>query len=151
MGDSYSISLARRNLATALSAATGREEKLERLLKEFREPQNIGRGQRERAWLCNVMVRRFRRAKRLPEAMEYAKEAIQIGAELGDGSVVAMNHLNLGNVYRDEGKLKEALREYQESSNRAKVLGDLELEAMATRLSSAVHLDLGDRPNAQAN
>ncbi|WP_321477204.1 hypothetical protein [uncultured Paludibaculum sp.] len=148
VGDNYGISLARRNLATALSATTGREEELERLLQEFRASQNTDRGKRERAWLCNVMVRRSRQAKRFPEAIEYAKEAIQIGIELGDGSVVAMNHLNLGNVYRDEEKLEEAVREYQDSSNRAKALGDLELEAMATRLSSAVYLEMGHRPLA---
>lgn len=64
IGDNYGISLAIRNLASVLTGISGRESEVAELIDELRRnssgpPEN----KRERAWLCNIMVRRFRRSR----------------------------------------------------------------------------------------
>lgn len=142
VGDVYGESLATMNLASALSGIPGREVELEQVLLAIRESQRTGPSKRVRAWFANLMVRRLRREKSLSAAKRYAEEAIGIGNELGELHLVALNRINLGNVLRDEGKYREALREYEAASALANKLGELGTEASAERLISGIHLSL---------
>ncbi len=142
MGDRYGVSLAKRNLASALTALPGHDAEVAELLQALGAATS-GQTKRERAWLCNVMVRRFRRARDFPAAEAYALEAIQIGDGLGDGYVSAINRMNLGNVYRDERNLNKALESYQQASALAKQIGERETEASATRLTASVYAEMG--------
>lgn len=140
IGDLYGVSLAKRNLASALAAIPGREDEVAELVKQLEHERGPGRNRRERAWLCNLMVRRFRRAKEYATAEAYALEAIEIGDELGDGFVSSINRMNIGNVYRDEGELDKALENYQKASSLAKQVGEREVEASAARLIASVYI-----------
>lgn len=142
VGDTYGESLATMNLASALSGIPGREVELEQVLREIRESQRTGPSKRVRAWFANLMVRRLRREKSFAAAKRYAEEAIGIGNELGELHLVALNRINLGNVLRDEGNSREALREYEAASALANKLGELGTEASAERLISGIHLSL---------
>jgi|GEM_PF-7008833 NB-ARC domain. len=142
VGDAYGESLATMNLASALSGIPGREAELEQVLRDIRESQRTGPSKRVRAWFANLMVRRLRREKSFAAAKRYAEEAIGIGNELGELHLVALNRINLGNVLRDEGNSREALREYEAASALANKLGELGTEASAERLISGIHLSL---------
>jgi tetratricopeptide (TPR) repeat protein len=141
VGDDYGVNIALRNLATALSAVPTAREEFSEILRQIEERSGAtDSNQRERAWLCNVLVRRFRVAKQFERAKGYADEAIRIGNELGDQELVSINTMNLANVYRDQGKLDDALRQYEMASALASRVQKRELEARCARLSSAVHL-----------
>jgi tetratricopeptide (TPR) repeat protein len=142
VGDAYGESLATMNLASALSGIPGREVELEQVLRGIRESQRTGPSKRVRAWFANLMVRRLRREKSFSAAKRYAEEAIEIGNDLGEMHLVAINRINLGNVLRDEGNYREALREYEAASALANKLGELGVEASAERLISDIHLSL---------
>ena len=142
VGDAHGISLAKRNLASALSAIQGRAKELDYLLRELRGREGQTQTPRERAWLCNLLVRRLRRSKDYNRAREYAKEALRISEELGDGSLVAMNSLNLGNVYRDEGRLQDAIQQFERAATRGHAVGDREMEARASRITASVYRHL---------
>jgi tetratricopeptide (TPR) repeat protein len=142
IGDQYGLSLARRNLASALSALPGHDAEVAELMKTFASEGTKGQNKRERAWLCNLMVRRFRRAKDFGAAKAYALEAIQIGDDLGDGFVSAINRINMGNVCRDERSLKNALEQYRQASALAQQIGEREIEASATRLAASTYAAL---------
>jgi tetratricopeptide (TPR) repeat protein len=143
MGDQYGASLARRNLASALSALPGHDVEVAELIKKLDSEGTQGQNKRERAWLCNLMVRRFRRAKEFGAAEAYALEAIQIGDDLGDGFVSAINRINIGNVCRDGKSLDRALKHYQEASELARQIGEREVEASSTRLAASVYAEMG--------
>lgn len=141
VGDDYGVDLALRNLATALSAIPAAHEDFSDIMRQIEGRRgSTDPSQRERAWLCNVLVRRFRVAKQFERAREYADEAIRIGTALGDQELVAINTMNLGNVYRDQGKLDDALRQYETASALASRVQKRESEAKCARLSSAVYL-----------
>jgi tetratricopeptide (TPR) repeat protein len=142
VSDAYGESLATMNLASALSGIPGRELELEQVLRDIRESQRVGPSKRVRAWFANLMVRRLRRERNFSAAKRYAQEAIEIGNELGELHLVALNRINLGNVLRDEGNLREALREYEAASALSNKLGELGTEASAERLISSIHLSL---------
>ena len=72
-------------------------------------------------------------------AVEFALEAIQIGEQLGDLHVIAINRTTLGNVRRDEGKLNQALIEYQMAEQAAVVAGLRDAESAANELIASVH------------
>lgn len=140
VGDDYGESLATMNLASALSGLPGHEQEVETILRGIREARGIESSKRLRAWFANLMVRRLRREKSFAAAKRYAHEAIQIGNELGELHLVALNRINLGNVLRDEGKPLDALTEYQETSKLAHELSEIGTEASAERLISDIHL-----------
>ena len=80
----------------------------------------------------------------LDEAARFAVEAIQIGEQLKDEHVIALNRTTLGNVRRDGGELQEALVEYH-AADRASVKGRLQdSEAAANELIASVHNQLGE-------
>jgi len=138
--DVYGESLATLNLASSLSGIPGREHELEAVLRDIRQSQRANPNKRLRAWFANLMVRRLRRERSFGDAKRYAQEAIQIGNELGELHLVALNRINLGNVLRDENNPRDALREYTAASALANKLGELGTEASAERLISGIHL-----------
>lgn len=136
--DSYGLSLAKRNLASALIASGSDKDALDPLLTEL---ENVN-SPRERAWLCNILARRLRTAGQWEEASAKAREAIEIGKSLEDVYLVAINTINLGNALRDGDQLIEALDAYSEASTLAQRTSDRALEASALRLSATVLLRL---------
>ena len=86
-----------------------RTNEAEQLLQSI-EGQTQGLGQlRERAWMCNILARRYRLDGLLDNAVTVAQEAIDIGGRLGDPYVVALNRIGLGNALRAKGDLRAAL------------------------------------------
>jgi tetratricopeptide (TPR) repeat protein len=141
LGDEHGISLARRNLASALSALPGEENNLADLLNTLEQAPSTT--MRERAWLCNLMVRRFRKARDFRKAKEYALEAIEIGQKLGDSYLTALNKLSLGSVLRNEGKLDEALKMYGDAASDAQKSANTDIEATSSRIMASVYNQKG--------
>src|SRR5690606_11003124 len=97
-----------------------------------------GDARRQRAWLANILTRRYRTAGRLDDALETAREAIAVAAELGDESLRALNLITLGNVYRDREEADNALQAYLDASVAAQGCGRRDLEADASRLTAGI-------------
>jgi tetratricopeptide (TPR) repeat protein len=146
--DTYGRDLARRNLAGALSAIPGRESEANELLTELNREIDPAADRRYRAWLCNLLVRRFRAEGKLIEAEERAGEAITIGHELGDQYVVTLNSIGLGNVYRDMRRAQDAISAYAEAQKSAQQCGRRDLEAHASRLTANVYNRLASKADA---
>ena len=104
--DAYGQKLATRNLAGVLLASTETAAEGEQLLATL---QPLRGEARERAWMCNILNRRYRDEGRYREAEEVAREAITIGETLRDRRVVAINQMALGNTLRDDGRYVDAL------------------------------------------
>lgn len=141
--DEYGVSLARRNIISALGGIPGKEQEAAQLLGELEAESQSSSNLRERAWLCNLLTRKFRRAKEFDKAKAYASEAADIGMKLGDSSLVAVNRSNLGNVLRDQGLLDEAVREYMAAATEAQRVGDRALEASNTRKIALLYNRIG--------
>lgn len=139
LGDGYGNRIARLNLASALSGVEGGEEEAAGIVQELDSEVIPEKHPRERALLCNYLARRYREAGDLTEAARFAVEAIQIGEELKDAHVIAINRTILGNVRRDGGDLSDALSEYR-AAERASVEGRLQdTEAAANELIASVY------------
>ncbi len=139
LGDEYGISICKRNKASALLETPGREHEGLALIEELKHQQDRAGTQRERAWLCNYMVRVLRRKKQFAEALEYGMEAVRIGQQLSDLYVIGTNRVCVGNVYRDLGDLSAALREYLAAGDAAQKLQDKSLESSACRLAAGIY------------
>jgi tetratricopeptide (TPR) repeat protein len=137
--DEYGISVCKRNKASALLETLGREDEGVALIEEFERQQDRSGTQRERAWLCNYMVRVLRRKKEFAEALKYGKEAVHIGQQLSDLYVVGTNRVCVGNVYRDMGDLNAALREYLAAGDAAQKVQHKSLESSACRLAAGIY------------
>ena len=131
VGDRYGQRVARTNLAVSLSGLEGREDEAASLAQTLVKEIDPSRHPRERAVICNIMTRRFRRSGNPEMARRYAREAIEIGETLGLHRVVAVNRINLGNIERDEGSLDAALGEYRAADRAAHQAGDSNTEAFA--------------------
>ena len=112
LGDEHGKRAAQLNLAAALSGIEGREEEAASIAQEVQKKLAPEEYPREHAVLCNYLTRHYRESGDTAHAAEFALEAIQIGEQLGDHHVIAINRHNLGNIRRDEGKLGQALIEY---------------------------------------
>ena len=143
-GDTYGQRVARVNLLAALSGIEGRMAEAELLAEKLESELDPSQQPRERAVVCNVMTRRFRRSGNPQLARRFAKEAIQIGKNLGDHHLVAINSVNLGNVERDQGSLEEALEEYRRADLAAVSGGRADDEAVANHLIASVLNELGN-------
>ncbi len=139
LGDEYGVSIAKRNLISALSGVPEEEKRVGELIRDLEEKDTGSSTVRERAWLCNVMGRRFRKAGDYERARKYASEAIDIGMDLGDSYIVTISRINLGNVLRDQGKLVEALNEYVLASGEAQRSGNRDIEATSTRIIASIY------------
>lgn len=145
LGDDYGIDLSERNLASALSALPGHEEETERLVTSISARTQDGSDtRRQRAWLCNILVRRLRTSGRFDEAEALAQEAITIAAELGDESLRALNLVNLGNVYRSKKSPQQAFEAYEGAAVAAKSCGRTDVEADASRLVAGLFNDFSE-------
>jgi tetratricopeptide (TPR) repeat protein len=144
LGDDYGVSVSIRNMASALAETPGREKEATALIERLQEQQQKSGDQRERAWLCNYMVRTLRRKKQFTEALSYGREAVQIGEELGDLNLAGINRLNVGNVLRDKGERDAAIAEYASAGNLGRRSGDKSLEASAARLTAGVYRNQGN-------
>jgi tetratricopeptide (TPR) repeat protein len=142
LGDEYGLELAQLNLASALSGIPGNEDKAEELIKIIEgRTHDLHDRRRQRAWLCNLLTRRLRKAGRYQEAEKLAKEAIEIGTELSDEYVRANNLINLGNNYRDQNQPREALEAYEQAAVAAQRCGRRDIEANASRLTAGIYND----------
>jgi tetratricopeptide (TPR) repeat protein len=139
IGDGYGVELAKRNLASALSGLDGRDEELDRLLAEVGPESSEEQDTRRlEAWSCNLSTRRLRQAGRYDEAERTARRSVELAEELGDQSLKSLNLINLGNVYKDQGKSSDALRTYAEAGQIAQVCGRRDIEADSSRLSAGI-------------
>ena len=145
-GDTYGVRIARLNLLSATSAIPEKSDIAANLLKELESDAEIL--PRDRAALCNVMGRLTRENNDVEEAKAYAREAIQIGRELGDVSVVCSNRINLGNAFRQEGNSREALEQYAAADKIARESGLVQSEAWAQELIASVYNTMGDGKRA---
>jgi tetratricopeptide (TPR) repeat protein len=137
--DSYGIAISRLNMATALGAIPGKEDEAAALISSLKQQQEKGGTRRERAWLCNYMVRSLRRKGQFSEALQYGNEAVQIAEELGDLHLAASNRINVGNVCRDMREWNKALIEYSAAGELARRVGDKSSESSAARLAATVY------------
>ena len=143
-GDEHGIRVARLNLASALSGIEGREEEAAAIAQEMQQELVPEEHPRERAVLCNYLTRHYRKSGDTARAAEFALEAIQIGEQLGDRHVVAINRTTLGNVRRDEGNLGQALIEYRAADRAAVEAGLRDAESAANELIASVHNERED-------
>ena len=138
-GDEYGMRAARLNLAASLSGIGGREEEAVGIAQELQQELDPEKYPRERAVLCNYFTRYYRESGDTARAEEFALEAIQIGEQLDDRHVIAINRTTLGNIRRDEGNLSQALIEYH-AAEQVAVAADLrDTEAAANELIASVH------------
>jgi len=142
--DRYGISVARRNLISALSQVPGEASRVQRLLTSFQDEHTGLETLREKAWRFNVLTSQFRKAGELTRAKELAEEAIRIGETLGDSHVIASNRVNLGNVLRDQGRLDEAKHEYESVAALAQRAGFKDIEVVGMRLAASMCNQLGE-------
>ncbi|MCH7778065.1 MAG: tetratricopeptide repeat protein [Gemmatimonadetes bacterium] len=137
--DTYGVDLARRNLASALAAIPEREGEANALIAKIHSESEEPDDGRMRAWLCNLLVRRFRSEGRMEEALGHADEAIKIGQQLGDQYLVAINEIGAGNVYRDMGRYQEAIDSYSNAGKSSQRCGRRDIEARASRLTATIY------------
>ena len=138
IGDSYGVYIATRNLITSLNMIEGGQSEAEQLLQSLQADGESQHQLRERAWICNMLARRYRIDKRLDDAISSAEEAIKIGKQLEDPYVVALNRIGLGNALREKGDLKAALDSFKECGKEAQSIDRKEIDGLASRLAASV-------------
>jgi tetratricopeptide (TPR) repeat protein len=142
--DTYGVYVATRNLIASLNMVEGGQSEAEQLLQSI-EGQTQGLGQlRERAWMCNILARRYRLDGLLDNAVAVAQEAIAIGAKLGEPYVVALNRIALGNAFRAKGDFRSALEAYKECGREAQLIKRNEMDGLASRLAAEVIVQMAD-------
>ena len=138
-GDEHGQRVARLNLAAALSGIEGREEEAAGIAQELQREVAPEEYPRERAALCNYLTRHYRGSGDTARAAEFTLEAIQIGDQLRDLNVIAINRIMLGNIRRDEGNLNQALIEYHAAEQAAVEAGLRDSESWANEVIASVH------------
>lgn len=139
--DRYGVYIATRNLIASLNMQHDGQKEAEDLLRSLEEERlAIDGSLRERAWMCNILTRRYRLDERLDDAIAVAREAIEIGRKIGDPYVVALNRIGLGNALREKGELDAAFEEFQQSGKEAQAITRTEIDGLASRLASSVLL-----------
>jgi tetratricopeptide (TPR) repeat protein len=138
IGDDYGIRTAQINLAAAISGQGNRSREAAELARELDQQLDPSEYPRERAVLCNLLTRHYRKLGETALAARYAIEAIEIGERISDRHVIAINRINLGNVRRDERLLAEALDEYRIADRVASEGGFRADEAAANELIASV-------------
>jgi tetratricopeptide (TPR) repeat protein len=143
IGDSYGARTAKFNLASAYSGLPSHHDESISLMRELEHDGESQEGPRERLLLCNMYTRRHRESGNTELAARFAQEAISIGESLGDLRTVAINRINLGNVYRQEDRVEAALEEYEAADRAAHEASLARLEAAANELIASVHNQVG--------
>ena len=139
LGDQYGLQMARLNLASALSGIDGKETEAHAIAQEIARDVEPDEHPRARAVLCNFLNRHYRRLGDTEQATRFAREAIDIGEQLGDRRVIALNRINLGNLHRDEDDLESALTEYRIADGVAAGAGLRDIESAANEVIASVH------------
>lgn len=144
-GDRHGIHVATRNLVATLNMIEGGQAEAEHLLREL-EGDDYGFDKlRERAWICNILARRYRYDGRLDDAVAVAREAIDIGRKLGDPYLVALNRIALGNALDQKDDLSGSLECFKESSREAQAIKRPEMETLASRRAADVLVQMADK------
>lgn len=144
--DKYGLRIAKMNLLSALSGLPERFDEAETLLNEI-EAEGGGTP-RQRALICNVLGRNAREHNDIDGAKNYAREAIEIGRNLGDVGVVCNNLINLGNAFRQEKDWESAVAEYEAADKLARESHFVITEAKAQELLATVCNRTGDGERA---
>jgi tetratricopeptide (TPR) repeat protein len=139
LDDRYGIDVARRNLASALTAQPGKEEEADTLIRAVEQEVGPESSRRHRAWLCNLLVRRHRQAGRFAEAQARAEEAIAIAHDLGDELLVAINLISLANVYTDMGLNEKGIETYKSAATAGQRCARRDVEAHASYLIASTY------------
>lgn len=133
-GDRYGVQVAIQNLITCLNMIEGGAFEAEQLLTELESTStSLGR-LRRRAWMCNMLTRRYRRDSQLDLAIATAREAIEIATKLEDRYLAALNRIGLGNALRQSGNLQGAIDAFKEASREASSIKNISTDGLATRL-----------------
>lgn len=148
--DGYGISVARANLAAALTAIPGQEERAAKLLAKIRRSVDEQANLRGKAWIRNMLARRLRHAGEYGDAASYAAEAIALGDQLGDKYVISVNRITLGNILRDANRLDEALVQYDLAAGTAQQAAFRDTEAVANELTASVLNQKGEHAMAES-
>ena len=138
LGDEFGVGVVSVDLAAALSGIPGKEDESSFFVKKTQEGWSPEEHPRLRAVVCNILTRRYRESGELDRAEEHALEAISIGETLLEYSVIGVNRINLGNVYRDAGKTERAIEQYELAEKAALEGGNAEGEAWANELIASV-------------
>lgn len=144
--DEYGLRLAKANYLSAIAAIPDREQETNALIADI-EAEGEQEPQR-RAILCNLLGRRARERNDTSSAKAYAREAIEIGRNLGDNSIVCNNLINLGNAFRQEQDWKSAIAQYEAADKLAREHKLVVIEASAQELLASVFNRQGDGDRA---
>ncbi len=144
--DDYGYRIARGNYLSAISALPQRRNGIDDLVTEFGE--DAENDSQQRALLCNVLGRLARERGDTEVAKSHALEAIEIGREIGDNSIVCNNLMNLGNSYRDEGEWSTAIHQYEAADKLAREAKLIVAEAAAQELLAAMFNKMGNGERA---
>lgn len=140
--DEYGMRIAKLNLMQAYSALPGKENEVNVLMRELEDQAKTS--PRHRAALCNLLARRARENDDIEAAKKYSSEAVEIGRQLGDVNVICVNLVNLGNALKQEGKLEDALAQYEAADKIAHESKLVQQEAWAQHLIASVFNLKGD-------
>ena len=144
LGDEFGVGVASVDLAAALSGIPGKEDEALSVIQKTQEGWSPEEHPRLRAVVCNILTRRYRESGELDRAAEHALEAISIGETLSEYSVICVNRINLGNVYRDAEKIERAIEQYELAEKAALEGDDTEGEAWANELIASVLNEKGE-------
>lgn len=144
VGDQHGVHIATRNLIASLNMVDGGQIEAEQLLRDLRGGSRRLGHLRERAWMCNILTRRYRIDGRIDDAIAAAKEAIEIGGKLSEPYVVALNRIGLGNALRQKGDLAAALESFKQCGREAQAIKRNEMDGLASRLTADVLVQMAD-------
>ena len=144
--DDYGYRIARGNFLSAISALPEKRDDIDDLIGEFEA--DAEQDSQQRALLCNVLGRLARERGDTEVAKVHAREAIEIGREIGDNSIVCNNLMNLGNSYRDEGEWSSAIYQYEAADKLARESKLIVAEGAAQELLASMFNRMGDGERA---
>ncbi len=133
-GDRYGVQVATQNLITCLNMVEGGAAEAEKLLAELESTASTLGRFRRRAWICNILTRRYRRDGQLEQAIATAREAVEIATKLDDKYLAALNRIGLGNALRESGDLQAASESFKEASREANAIKNISIDGLASRL-----------------
>jgi len=144
--DDYGFRIARGNYLSAIAALPEHDAETAELIRKIEE--EVRQVPRERALLCNVLGRRARDRGETTTAKVLASEAIAIGREIGDPSIVCNNLMNLGNAFRDEENWASAIAQYEAADKLARESKLIMTEGAVQHLLAETFNNIGDGERA---
>lgn len=161
-----------RLLALVLAASLGYAEsaEIQRLLDESRaqtglqhfdaairltgQAIDLSRAQNDPGALANSYIQLsldYFYARKLPAAVDAARQAETLATRAGDHSILARAIGNEANALRDEGKLEEARERYEKQLAYIRAAGDRRQEAILLRMTALLYRRMGDHRQSIAN